>query len=85
MYNNSARFREASTVRSLETLKTVDRYVIKNHLLGEGSYAKTYLALNSAQDILACKMIGKKNLIEKINNSKNKEKTRDFIVNSIRN
>ena len=70
---------------SLETLKTVDRYTIKNHMLGKGNYAETYLALDSSGTVLACKMIQKKNLIEKINRSKNKTYTRDFLTNAIRN
>lgn len=63
MENNSTRFKEVSKVMALDTLKTVDQYIIKNKLLGSGNYAKTYLALNTNNDILACKMIEKKNLM----------------------
>ena len=39
------RFKDPSQAAELETLKAVERYTIKNHLLGEGSFAKTYLTL----------------------------------------
>lgn len=62
----------------MHTLKVVDgRYSIKDKKLGEGSFAKTYLALDTKSNkIIACKMIEKKNLIEKINSSKNKTLTK---------
>jgi hypothetical protein len=60
------------------TLKVVDgHYSIKDKMLGEGSFAKTYLAVDSRNGkMLACKMIEKKNLIDKINLSKNKSLTK---------
>jgi len=60
------------------TLKVVDsRYSIKDKKLGEGSFAKTYLAIDTKSNkVIACKMIEKKNLIEKINLSKNKSLTK---------
>ena len=62
----------------MHTLKVVDgRYSIKDKKLGEGSFAKTYLAHDTKSNkIIACKMIEKKNLIEKINSSKNKTLTK---------
>jgi hypothetical protein len=54
-------------------------------LLGEGSYAKTYLAIKSGNEIVACKMISKKDLRKKINKSSDKEFTQDFLTSSIRN
>ena len=55
------------------TLKVVDgRYSVKDKKLGEGSFAKTYMAIDTkSNQVIACKMIEKKNLIEKINLSKN--------------
>jgi hypothetical protein len=63
---------------SLQTLKIVDgKYQLKNKKLGQGSFAETYLAIEtSTGEELACKMISKKNLIEKINASKNKTLTK---------
>jgi serine/threonine protein kinase len=52
-------------------------------MLGEGHYAQTYIAISSSNEILACKMINKKQLIERINNSKNKTMTKDFFTNMI--
>lgn len=53
------------------------RYHIKNKCLGEGSFAQTYLSIDqSSGEELACKMISKKNLIDKINASKNKTLTK---------
>lgn len=70
--------KSTSTAQGLQTLKIVDgKYLIKNKKLGEGSFAETYLAIdNTTGQELACKMISKKNLIEKINASKNKSLTK---------
>lgn len=60
------------------TLKVVDgRYSVKDKMLGMGSFATTYLAIDTKQNrVIACKMITKKNLIEKINQTKNKSLTK---------
>jgi serine/threonine protein kinase len=46
-------------MEEFHTLKVVDsRYSIKDKNLGEGSFAKTYLALDTQTNrIIACKMI----------------------------
>ena len=69
------------------TVKIVDgRYHIKNKPLGEGSFAQTYLAVDqSTGEELACKMISKKNLIDKINASKNKSLTKEYFVSALKN
>ena len=62
----------------MHTLKVVDgRYSVKDKMLGSGSFARTYPAIDSKNGkLIACKMIEKKNLIEKINLSKNKSLTK---------
>jgi serine/threonine protein kinase len=64
--------------QNLPTLKIVDsKYIVKNKLLGRGSFAQTYLAIeNTTGKQLACKMISKKDLIQKINASKHKTLTK---------
>jgi serine/threonine protein kinase len=68
-------------------MKVVDgKYNVKNKKLGEGSFAETYLAIdNLTGQELACKMISKKNLMEKINASKNKSLTRDYFITALKN
>lgn len=62
------------------------RYSIKEKMLGQGSFAKTYLALDTKNNhVLACKMIEKKHLIEKINLSKNKSLTKEYFINALKN
>lgn len=70
-----------------QTLKIVDgKYVIKNRKLGEGSFAQTYLAIdNTNGEEIACKMISKKNLIEKINASKHKSLTKEYFITALKN
>ena len=61
-------------------------YSIKDRKLGEGSFAKTYLAVDTKTGkMLACKMIEKKNLIDKINLSKNKSLTKEYFINALKN
>jgi serine/threonine protein kinase len=61
-------------------------YSIKDCKLGEGSFAKTYLAVDTKTGKqLACKMIEKKNLIDKINLSKNKSLTKEYFINALKN
>ena len=62
------------------------RYSVKDKKLGEGSFAKTYLAIDTKTNhVLACKMVEKKNLIEKINHSKNKSLTKEYFINALKN
>ena len=70
--------KESGSSSGHQTLKVVDgKYVIKNKRLGIGSFAETYLAIdNTTGKELACKMISKKHLIEKINASKHKTLTK---------
>ena len=69
------------------TLKVVDgRYSVKDKMLGMGSFAKTYLAIDTKSNrVIACKMIEKKNLIEKINQTKNKSLTKEYFINAFKN
>ena len=71
----------------LQTIKILDgRYHIKNKGLGEGSFAQTFLAIDQSNgEELACKMISKKNLIDKINASKNKSLTKEYFVSALKN
>ena len=68
-------------------MKVVDgRYSVKDKMLGMGSFAKTYLAIDTkSSKVIACKMIEKKNLIEKINQTKNKSLTKEYFINALKN
>lgn len=70
--------KSSTATQALSTYKIVDgKYLVKNKRIGEGSFAETYLAIdNTNGQELACKMISKKNLIDKINSSKNKSLTK---------
>jgi len=62
------------------------KYQIKNYVLGAGSFAKTYLAVDSKTgNVLACKMIEKQSLISKINLSKHKNLTKEYFVTALKN
>jgi serine/threonine protein kinase len=67
-------------------LKIVDgKYQIKDKILGKGSFATTYLCVDGNKGvIIACKMISKKHLIEKINLSKNKSLTKEYFIHSLK-
>ena len=68
-------------MEELHTQKVVDgHYSIKDKKLGEGSFAKTYLSIDTKTGkVLACKMIEKKNL------SKNKSLTKEYFINALKN
>ena len=74
-------------MEELHTQKVVDgHYSIKDKKLSEGSFAKTYLSIDTKTGkVLACKMIEKKNLIDKINLSKNKSLTKEYFINALKN
>ena len=74
-------------MEEMHTLKVVDgRYSVKDKMLGFGSFAKTHLAIDTKSNkVIACKMIEKKNLIEKINLSKNKSLTKEYFINALKN
>lgn len=76
-----------ATSSTVPTLKVVDgKYQIKNKILGKGSFAHTYLAINSKTgEEIACKMISKKHLMEKINASKHKTLTKDYFITALKN
>ena len=71
----------------LQTMKIVDgKYHVKTKELGKGSFAITYLAIDSTNgQELACKMISKKNLIDKINASKHKALTKEYFIGALKN
>lgn len=52
-------------VEKYSTLKVVDgRYQIKDKLLGTGSFASTYICIDTKTgSVIACKMVSKKHLI----------------------
>lgn len=68
-------------------LKIVDnKYQVLKETLGSGSFATTYLTIDlSTGEKLACKMISKMSLIEKINESKNKSLTKEYFVGALKN
>lgn len=48
---NEKEKKKTGTSSGLQTIKVVDgKYQIKNKLLGEGSFAKTYLAIDNATE-----------------------------------
>jgi hypothetical protein len=72
----------------LADFKLVDqKYIIKNYPLGRGNFATTYLAVMKADQtqLLACKMIQKSDILEKLKNSKNAEQRKEYIINSLKN
>lgn len=74
-------------MKEFHTLKVIDsKYSIKDKVLGQGSFATTYLAFdNKTGKKIACKMIEKQHLVNKINLSKNKTLTKDFFVHALKN
>ena len=79
--------KEGGHHQGLQTIKIVDgKYLIKNKKLGQGSFAQTYLAIdNSNHHQLACKMISKQNLIQKINASKQKNLAKEYFITALKN
>ncbi len=66
-------------------MKQVDgKYIIKRLELGKGSFSTTYLALKD-DELIACKMIAKKDLVDKINASHNKQPTKEYLLGSLKN
>ena len=61
-----------------QTIKVVDgKYQIKNKKLGEGSFAVAHLAIDAKNgEELACKMISKKGILDRINASRDKTLTK---------
>lgn len=73
---------------SLSNYKLIDsKYFIKNKKLGKGNFAETYLATLKEDEnkILACKMIQKSTIIEKLKNSSNPEARKEYIIQSLKN
>ena len=66
--------------------KIIDsRYQIMEKELGSGSFATTYLTIDlKTKKTIACKMISKKELITKINNSANKTITKEYFINALK-
>lgn len=87
MIGDKEKKREQGNSTGLQTMKIVDgKYHVKNKKLGEGSFAVTYLAIdNTNGQELACKMISKKHLIEKINASKHKTLTKEYFIGALKN
>ena len=55
--------------------------------MGKGNFANTYLATlkEDQTQMLACKMIQKQDIIEKLKNSSNPEARKEYIINSLKN
>lgn len=68
-------------------MKVVDgKYVIKKLALGKGSFSTTYLAVREGkEEPIACKMISKKDLVDRINASQNKLPTKDYLLTALKN
>jgi len=51
------------------------KYYVKNKILGTGNFAVTHLGTMKDDEsiLLACKMISKQNIIDKLKNVKNQE------------
>ena len=71
----------------IQTMKIVGgKYLVKNHKLGEGSLAQTFLVIdNTNGEELAYKMISKKHLMEKINASKHKTLKNESFISALKN
>ena len=68
--------------------KKIDRkYYLKEIKLGKGNFAETYLATLTEDETqkFACKLIAKKSIIDKLKNSHNQEKKKEYIINSLKN
>jgi hypothetical protein len=74
-------------VGAIATMKVVDgKYIIKKLALGKGSFSTTYLALREGKEgPIACKMIAKKDLVDRINASQNKVPTKDYLLSALKN
>ena len=71
-------------IEEMKDFKLVDNtYIIKNHRLGKGNFAETYLAVmkEDPTKLLACKMITKSSIKDRVKNSKNPEKRKEYIIN----
>lgn len=85
MEKKASRFRDV--IDSMPNMKVVDaKYYIKHHKLGKGSFSTTYLATREGMsEPIACKMIAKSELVARINSSKNKVPTKDYLLNALKN
>jgi len=75
-------------VSDIPNYKLVDqKYYIKNKLLGSGSFAETYLATLKENEniLLACKMISKQSIIDKLVKTENPVARKEYIINSLKN
>jgi serine/threonine protein kinase len=55
-------------------------------LLGQGSFAKTYLAINvETKQALACKMISKQELLDLINAYQAKNSAKNYFIKALKN
>jgi serine/threonine protein kinase len=68
-------------------LKIVDgKYFIKDRKLGAGSFAVTYITVDGAGEVLACKMIEKKKMLAKITaEQKDGKKGKDYLIQQLKN
>jgi serine/threonine protein kinase len=69
-----------------QTFRVIDsRYEIKNIFLGEGTFGEVFVCWDRvAREVLAVKAISKAKLLDKINSSKSKDKTKEFYIKSLR-
>lgn len=58
-------------------MKVIDgKYIIKKEKLGRGSFADTFLTVLEPNTLLACKMICKQEMLDKVRNSTRRSKSR---------
>ncbi|EAS05912.1 plant dual-specificity MAP kinase kinase family domain protein (macronuclear) [Tetrahymena thermophila SB210] len=74
--------------KSVQNFKLIDKkYYMKNHVLGKGNFAETYLAtrVEDENQILACKMIAKQQIMEKLRRAPDPEGRKKYIIDALKN
>ena len=75
-------------MKPINVLKTLEKgkFEVKDKMLGKGSFAKTYLAVNTeTKELLACKMINKQELVNLINEYQAKNSAKNYFVKALKN
>lgn len=95
LYNNNNQSRSMEPMglnygnaKGLPVLKTLEKgkFEVKERLLGKGSFAKTFLAVNTeSKELLACKMINKQDLVNLINEYQAKHSAKNYFVKALKN
>ncbi|KAL4486161.1 hypothetical protein ABPG72_012214 [Tetrahymena utriculariae] len=74
--------------KNVQNFKLIDKkYYMKNHVLGKGNFAETYLAtrVEDENQILACKMIAKQQIMEKLKKAPDPEGRKKYIIDALKN